>query len=402
MRDILELSTPELVRLTGLKMSAVAHVRAAAAGAMLPLPADADDTPATSDTIYAASAQSAGSRKGKRGREGGVSNAGNGAILGYVRPTALSLLEGERAGKSNAQHRVTLGDAQLDAVLGGGILTHVLTEFSGVSGAGKTQLALQLAIHAQRPVAQGGLGAATAYVCTEAAFPARRLAQMAAAAAARAYDGMPHINDDASSSAYADNVYVEHADTIEQLQHVVGERVPYLMRHANVRVVVIDSIAALFRVEYAHDQGRARAAAIVRMAQHLKALASTFGAAVVCLNQVTANITSDTTTTTTTTSSTILGSTYNGSGGGGGGGGGGGSSSVRPALGLAWSSCVNMRLVIARRESQRVHLNGGIEGVVRDLQITLAPHLPLGECQFVVDGDGVHAWPEYERHLYDD
>lgn len=45
----------------------------------------------------------------------------------------------------------------LDSHLGGGVLVPGVTELSGVSGAGKTQLCMQLCLMAQMARDQGGL-----------------------------------------------------------------------------------------------------------------------------------------------------------------------------------------------------------------------------------------------------
>ena len=55
-----------------------------------------------------------------------------------------------------------------------------------------------------------------------------------------------HVLQDVGSG-----IYVEHAGTLDALWHVVSHRIPLLLsQRSNVRLVVIDSIAALFRAEY--------------------------------------------------------------------------------------------------------------------------------------------------------
>lgn len=53
---------------------------------------------------------------------------------------------------------ITTGCQELDEVLGGGIPVRGITEVAGESSSGKTQLALQLALHTQLPSHLGGLG----------------------------------------------------------------------------------------------------------------------------------------------------------------------------------------------------------------------------------------------------
>ena len=49
------------------------------------------------------------------------------------------------------------------------------------------------------------------------------------------------------------NVYVEHAGTVPELRHIISARIPVLLRRG-VSLVVIDSVAALFRVDFGADE----------------------------------------------------------------------------------------------------------------------------------------------------
>ena len=67
---------------------------------------------------------------------------------------------------------LSLGCPLLDRALGGGVRRGALTEVAGASGAGKTQLCLQVCVAAARR------GQGVVYLCTEGAFPQARLDQM--------------------------------------------------------------------------------------------------------------------------------------------------------------------------------------------------------------------------------
>lgn len=58
-----------------------------------------------------------------------------------------------------------MGCPLLDELLRGGLPVGVVTELSGESGAGKTQLALQLCLSVQFPAQHGGLGAGKSPLC---------------------------------------------------------------------------------------------------------------------------------------------------------------------------------------------------------------------------------------------
>ncbi|KYN00846.1 DNA repair protein XRCC3 [Cyphomyrmex costatus] len=76
------------------------------------------------------------------------------------------------------QRILTTGCSKLDAKLGGGIPCRGITQLYGAAGTGKTQLALQLCLTVQLPITAGGLGAGAIYICTESAFPSKRLQQL--------------------------------------------------------------------------------------------------------------------------------------------------------------------------------------------------------------------------------
>ncbi|MEW5308004.1 MAG: hypothetical protein WDW36_010368 [Sanguina aurantia] len=59
---------------------------------------------------------------------------------------------------------------------------------------------------------------------------------------------------------------------------------------------------------------------------------------------------------------------------------------VLPALGLAWSNCVNTRLFLSREV-------GLDRSIARKLQVVWASHLPPSECNFTVQQDGIHGLP---------
>ena len=73
--------------------------------------------------------------------------------------TALSLCNNDTQNhSSNEGHRLSLGCQILDSFLRGGILREGITEITGESSSGKTQICLQLCLSVQLPQDHGGLG----------------------------------------------------------------------------------------------------------------------------------------------------------------------------------------------------------------------------------------------------
>jgi DNA-repair protein XRCC3 len=122
---------------------------------------------------------------------------------------------------------ITTGCKIIDGVFGGVVTDACITELSGESGCGKTQLCLQLALTTQNPVHVGGLNKSklqeyqygdisadfseyisyffilgVVYICTEDSFPSKRLQQM--------INNVRPPFRDAGTLPYGDRIYVEH------------------------------------------------------------------------------------------------------------------------------------------------------------------------------------------------
>jgi DNA repair protein RAD57 len=61
------------------------------------------------------------------------------------------------------QQRIKSGVKDIDSLVEVGILTGQVTEICGLSGTGKSQFALQLAMRVQLPAKHGGLGKGTVF-----------------------------------------------------------------------------------------------------------------------------------------------------------------------------------------------------------------------------------------------
>ncbi|KAH9898791.1 DNA repair protein RAD57 [Xylariomycetidae sp. FL2044] len=236
---------------------------------------------------------------------------------------------------SKTPQRISTLDPLLDAALGGGIPVGYVTEITGESGAGKTQLLLTLLLSSQLSPAQGGLGRPSLYVSTEAPLSTRRLAQI--------LTSHPRLNgaleddddDDECERPTLDGVLSTVTPDLESQDHILSYQVPVEVARRGVGLVVVDSVAANYRAEFEstttrHSQGQGngmarRGAELARLGRLLHDLARTYDLAVVVANQVADRFTRE------ESSNYIIPSSIGGSGGGGnrtpnayGGGGGGG------------------------------------------------------------------------------
>jgi DNA repair protein RadA len=171
--------------------------------------------------------------------------------------------------------RITTNSKAVDELLGGGVETQAITEFSGEFGTGKTQLAHQIAVDVQLPAAQGGLGGEVVYIDTESTFRPERIVDMAKGVGVE-------------PEAALEKIHVARAFNSNH-QMLLVQKAQELARERPIRVLVVDSLTSHFRSEYV---GRAELAPRQQqLNKHLHELlrfGDTYNAAIVVTNQVSA------------------------------------------------------------------------------------------------------------------
>ena len=158
-----------------------------------------------------------------------INSARDASKMGYEK--AVEVLE-----RRKHIGRVSTGSKMLDKIIGGGVETQGITEVYGEFGTGKSQIAHNLCVNVQLPPEQGGLGGKAVYIDTENTFRPERIAQMANAA------GLDTIK-------VLDSIYVARAHTTDH-QMLLAEKAAEMAKNDGVRLLVIDSLTALFRAEY--------------------------------------------------------------------------------------------------------------------------------------------------------
>ncbi|KAF5307793.1 hypothetical protein FQR65_LT06665 [Abscondita terminalis] len=233
--------------------------------------------------------------------------------------------------------RFTTGCKGIDQIIRGGIPVNGLTEIVGPSGVGKTQFCLQLAITVQLPVTSGGMHKGALYICTEDLFPSKRLQQLS-----NAYTNKYREHN------FMDNIFVEHISDYEQLRRCCTIRLPKLLKTHKIGLIVIDSIAAVFRSENVNVNYATRSQQFCIITSTLTNICNNYGVSVVTTNQVIDNLETG---------------------------------KSEPSLGLAWSNLVTCRFWINR-----------FSGSVRVFEIMFAPDLPNRNCKFVIEEAGLVEW----------
>jgi DNA repair protein RadA len=170
---------------------------------------------------------------------------------------------------------ITTGSKNLDNLLGGrGIQTKAITEAFGAFGSGKTQLALSLAVGVQLPEEQGGANGKAVYIDTEGTFRPERVRQFA--------EGIG-----ANPDKVLKNILVARAFNSDH-QMLLLEKVSELIKNGEpIKLMIIDSLTAHFRAEYAgRGQLADRQQRLNRYLHNLMKIAEMNNLAVYVTNQV--------------------------------------------------------------------------------------------------------------------
>ena len=169
--------------------------------------------------------------------------------------------------------RVTTNSKALDELLGGGVETQAITEFSGEFGTGKTQLAHQIAVDIQLPPEQGGLSSEVVYIDTESTFRPERIVDMA--------KGVGIDPTEALSKIHVARAYNSSH------QMLLVQKAQELAREKPIRLLVVDSLTAHFRAEYlGRGELAPRQQLLNKHLHELLRFGDAYNAAIVVTNQV--------------------------------------------------------------------------------------------------------------------
>jgi RecA/RadA recombinase len=255
----------------------------------------------------------------------------------YLRETAASrLVDLNTLSLAWNNDRVApTGNEDLDAFLGGGFLVPGINEVYGPAGSGKTQLVLQLiasSLCADRK-------ALAVYLACKDTFYPERFIEICRANSSSSVDPEDVLK----------RVLVRHVRHRSELLDTVKIVLPKLAENPNnkVAVVVVDSIAALFRGD---EDAYERGVDLRRTAFHLRQVSRRRSSTcVVCVNQVTANVAEGV---------------------------------DQPSLGLVWSNLVTARLRLDRFDD----VGGGTQ---REMCRVFGPTWAPGSCHVKIGRGGL-------------
>ena len=173
---------------------------------------------------------------------------------------------------------ITTGSDALNQLLGGkGVETKAITEAYGAFGSGKTQLALTLSVNAQLPKDKGGAEGKSVYIDTEGTFRPERIRQLA--------EGIG-----ADPDKVLKNILVARAFNSDH-QILLIDKINEMIRDGEpIKLVIIDSLTAHFRAEFAgRGQLADRQQKLNRYLHNLMKMAEQHNLAIFVTNQVMAN-----------------------------------------------------------------------------------------------------------------
>ncbi|RMG35563.1 MAG: DNA repair and recombination protein RadA, partial [Methanobacteriota archaeon] len=206
-------------------------------------------------------------------------------IRGGFFTNALEVLEKQRTSQSFTFGIESLDNLTFVSELGnGGVRAGETYEFFGAFRSGKSQLCHQLAVTVQLPPELGGLGKKAVYIDTEGTFSPARIMQIAERFKEEKgwkKDTKEILKD--VMYARAKNSDVQQAIVIKLLEMMSQAPEEY-------GIVIVDSVTAHFRAEYAGRGTLAERQQILNAhLNSLHRLADTYEVAIVVTNQVQAN-----------------------------------------------------------------------------------------------------------------
>lgn len=169
--------------------------------------------------------------------------------------------------------RVTTGSKNLDTLLGGGIETKAITEVFGEFRSGKSQLCHTVAVTAQLPRSQGGGGGKVIFIDAEGTFRPERIVKISE-------------RFGLDSEQVLNNIVYARVFTSEFQSSLITQAAAKMMEDV-FSVMIIDSIMALFRVDFSgRGELSERQQVLGKTLSKLIKLAEQFNVAVLLTNQV--------------------------------------------------------------------------------------------------------------------
>ncbi|KAL5639416.1 hypothetical protein ACGC1H_006805 [Rhizoctonia solani] len=190
-------------------------------------------------------------------------------ILGSSFQTGVQVSE-----KRKRVLQISCGSKSVDGMLGGGFMSQSISEVYGEFRTGKTQLAHTLSVIAQLPPEMGGASGKVTYIDTEGTFRPDRI---------RAIADRFGVDPDQT----LENITYARAYNSEHQMELIQEAGIRFAEEKNFRLLIVDSIMALFRTDYSgRGELSERQQKLAQMLAKLTKLSEEFNIVVLLTNQV--------------------------------------------------------------------------------------------------------------------
>ncbi|CAE6424385.1 unnamed protein product [Rhizoctonia solani] len=190
-------------------------------------------------------------------------------ILGSSFQTGVQVSE-----KRKRVLQISSGSKSVDAMLGGGFMSQSISEGKRRYRTGKTQLAHTLSVIAQLPPEMGGASGKVTYIDTEGTFRPDRIRAIA-----------DRFGVDPEQTL--ENITYARAYNSEHQMELIQEAGIRFAEEKNFRLLVVDSIMALFRTDYSgRGELSERQQKLAQMLAKLAKLSEEFNIVVLLTNQV--------------------------------------------------------------------------------------------------------------------
>lgn len=239
-----------------------------------------------------------------------------------------------------------------------------IVELCGQASAGKSNIVYHLAVRERIH----DINRKVVIISTEGRVPSNRISQIAE------YSESAYNVDDIMSG-----ILITEVDTVDQLNETIQTNLVNLFFAADEMppsIVIIDSIASLFRIEYNIANTPERTRILFDITSTLKWISTTNNTLVLVTNQATANIATFATN----------------------------SMDWIPALGYSWSNCINIRMRVTKTsmKHQLSSSNISIRSTpsethdypttvsIRTIFVEISPIKQNARAEFYIDNAGVH------------
>ncbi|KAG9114063.1 Meiotic recombination protein dmc1 [Ceratobasidium sp. 392] len=173
--------------------------------------------------------------------------------------------------------QISSGSKSVDGMLGGGFMSQSISEVYGEFRTGKTQLAHTISVVAQLPPEMGGASGKVTYIDTEGTFRPDRIRAIA-----------DRFGVDPEQTL--ENITYARAYNSEHQMELIQEAGIRFAEEKNFRLLIVDSIMALFRTDYSgRGELSERQQKLAQMLAKLSKLSEEFNVVVLLTNQVQAD-----------------------------------------------------------------------------------------------------------------